>query len=160
VEKNELKRMHLQEILVNDQVSKIFLFLRTQKEPMGVREIQRALNFSSVGSTNWHLQKLLENGALEKVQGNRYKIDDYYIRIKEIPIKIMLNHYFIGNKLVPNVFFLLFFIINILLLEIFLIIVGNLFLGCLIAIIAFLYIIYQLFSFYYKIISSKDIKIK
>ena len=112
----ELNELKLEELLINNHITSIFLHLKTMNKPLGVREIQRNLNISSAGSTHWHLQKLVDNGAINQVEGNKYKIAPKYEELRTIPLRVVLNHYIIGNQLVPNVFFLIFFLINIVLL--------------------------------------------
>ena len=112
----ELNELKLEELLVNNHITSIFLHLKTMNKPLGVREIQRNLNISSAGSTHWHLQKLVDNGAIDQVEGNKYKIAVKYANLRTIPLRVVLKHYLIGNQLVPNVFFLIFFLINIVLL--------------------------------------------
>jgi len=112
----ELNERKLEELLVNNHITSIFLHLKTMNKPLGVREIQRNLNISSAGSTHWHLQKLVDNGAIDQVEGNKYKIAVKYANLRTIPLRVVLKHYLIGNQLVPNVFFLIFFLINIVLL--------------------------------------------
>jgi hypothetical protein len=109
----------LEDFLGNRLITSIFLHLKTENKPLGVREIQRNLNISSVGSTHWHLQKLLENNAIEQVEGNKYQLVEKYEKMKSIPLRVVMRHYFVGNRLVPNVFFLLFFLINVLILAVF-----------------------------------------
>ena len=110
----EPKEPKLEEFLVNTNITSIFLYLKTTNKPMGVREIQRNLNISSTGSTHWHLQKLVDNGLIDQTKDNKYQIAPKYENLKTIPLRVVLNHYLIGNKLVPNVFFVMFFIINML----------------------------------------------
>lgn len=104
-------KIELKDILSNKQTLTIFLFLKSQNRPLGVREIQRSLNISSVGSTHWHLQKLFENNLLTKVKGNKFQIHENYVNLRQIPVNTVINHYLIGNKMVPNIFFLIFFLI-------------------------------------------------
>ncbi len=111
----EQKEPKLEEFLVNTNITSIFLFLKTANKPMGVREIQRKLNISSTGSTHWHLQKLVDNGLVDQTEDNKYKIAKKYETLKTIPLRVVLKHYLVGNKLVPNVFFLIFFLVNMLL---------------------------------------------
>ncbi|MFW9856244.1 MAG: hypothetical protein ACFFFG_14425 [Candidatus Thorarchaeota archaeon] len=109
----------LETFLSNRLITSIFLHLKTENKPLGVREIQRNLNINSVGSTHWHLQKLLENEAIEQVEGNKYQLVEKYEKMKSIPLRVVMKHYFVGNRLVPNVFFLLFFLTNVLVLAVF-----------------------------------------
>jgi hypothetical protein len=153
ISENETK---LEDFLVNKQITSIFLLLKTSDKPLGVREIQRTLNMSSAGSTHWHLQKLLENGAIRQVEGNKYQLVDKYDSIRSIPLRVVLNHYFVGNKLVPNVFFLLFFLINILILAICSIILDLLPLGFFLGFSSTIVSLVVVFRFYQQVIRDKE----
>lgn len=146
----------LGQILVNEQVTKIFLFLRTQKEPLGVREIKRGVDFTSVGSTHWHLQKLLDKGAIEQLSGTKYRIHKNYAEIRQVPIKVVMNHYIIGNKFVPNIFFLIFFIGNILLSESVIILLGLWNFGLILAFLSLILVLLLAIRFYRHITHGKD----
>ncbi len=82
-----------------------------------------------MGSTHWHLQKLLENNAIEQVEGNKYQLTEKYEKIRSIPLRVVMNHYLVGNKLVPNVFFLMFFLINVIILAVLIMILNLWILG-------------------------------
>ncbi|MHA2226393.1 MAG: hypothetical protein ACXAC8_14385 [Candidatus Hodarchaeales archaeon] len=148
---NETK---MEEFLVNNQITSIFLHLKTENKPLGVREIQRNLNMSSVGSTHWHLQKLLENDAIEQVEGNKYQLVEKYEKLKSIPLRVVMNHYFVGNRLVPNVFFLIFFLINVLILAVFTMILNLWLLGFFLGFSSTIVSLVVVFRFYQQI--SKD----
>jgi hypothetical protein len=146
----------LSQILVNEQVTKIFLFLRAQKDPCGVREIKRGVDFTSVGSTHWHLQKLLEKGAIVKLQGTKYQIHKKYAEIRQVPLKVVMNHYIIGNKFVPNLFFFIFFIGNILIWEVAFVILDLWDLGLILALFCLVLVLVLAIAFYYQITHRTD----
>ncbi|MFX0093765.1 MAG: hypothetical protein ACFFBD_18580 [Candidatus Hodarchaeota archaeon] len=148
------EEMKLEDLLSNSQIISIFLHLKNENRPLGVREIQRNLNMSSVGSTHWHLQKLLENGAIKQVQGNKYQLAEKYEKLKSIPLRIVMNHYFVGNKLIPNVFFLMFFLINVLVVALFTMILNLWILGFFIGFSSTIVSLVVIFRFYQQI--SKD----
>ena len=82
------------------------LLLKTNK-PLGIREIQRALNLSSPSQAQYHLNKLEEAGLLKRELGN------YVIN------KVLLeNCVRISRFLIPRYFFYSVFAIVILLLEV------------------------------------------
>ncbi len=146
---------NLEEILVNNHISSIFLHLKTENKPLGVREIQRNLNISSVGSTHWHLQKLLENNVIKQVEGNKYQLVEKYERIRSIPLRVIMNHYLVGNKLVPNVFFLMFFLINVLILAVFTMILNLWILGFFIVSSSTIVSLVVVYRFYLQILPDK-----
>ena len=47
----------------------IYRFLVTQNKPVGIREVQRALNFSSPSVVTYHFSKLEEAGLVKHEQG-------------------------------------------------------------------------------------------
>ena len=143
--------MNLEEVLVNNHITSIFLLLRRENRPLGVREIQRSLNISSVGSTHWHLQKLLEKDVIKQVEGNKYQLVEKYTKIRSVPLRVIMNHYVVGNKLVPNIFFLMFLLINVLILAVFAIILNLWILGFLIlfsSAIVSLVVVYRFYQDY------------
>lgn len=146
----------LEEILVNNHITSIFLHLRTENKPLGVREIQRNLNISSVGSTHWHLQKLLEKNAIEQVEGNKYQLAEKYAKLRSIPLRVVMNHYLVGNKLVPNVFFLIFFLINVLILAVVAMILNLWILGFFIVFISTIVSLVVVYRFYNHIAKNSD----
>ena len=151
IAENDLK---LEEILVNNHITSIFLHLKNENKPLGVREIQRSLNISSVGSTHWHLQKLLEKNVIMQVEGNKYQLVEKYSRIRSIPLRIIMNHYVVGNKLVPNVFFLMFFLINVLVLALFAVMLDLWILGFFIVFSSTIVSLVVVFRFYQDISNS------
>ncbi|MEM4247168.1 MAG: winged helix-turn-helix domain-containing protein [Candidatus Woesearchaeota archaeon] len=82
------------------------LLLKTNK-PLGIREIQRALNLSSPSQAQYHLNKLEEAGLLKREMGN------YVIN------KVLLeNCVRISRFLIPRYLFYSIFAIVILLIEV------------------------------------------
>ena len=122
---------------------------------MGVREIQRSLNISSVGSTHWHLQKLLEKDVIKQVEGNEYQLIDKYTKIRSVPLRVIMNHYVVGNKLVPNIFFLMYFLINVLVLAVIMIVLNLWLLGFLILFSSTIVSLVVVYRFYQDTSSDK-----
>lgn len=145
----------LEDFLINHQITSIFLHLKTENRPLGVREIRRNLNMSSVGSTHWHLQKLLENGAISQVQGNKYQLVEKYQKAKSIPVRVVMKHYFVGNKLVPSIFFMLFYLINVLIITLFTLILNLWILGFFIGFSTTLVSLVVVFRFYQQLPKDK-----
>lgn len=82
------------------------LLLKTNK-PLGIREIQRALNLSSPSQAQYHLNKLEEAGLLKREMGN------YVIN------KVLLeNCVRVSRFLIPRYLFYSIFAIAILLIEV------------------------------------------
>lgn len=75
----------------------VYLYL-LRKEEVGVREVQRALNFKSPSLAEYHLKKLEEMGLAKEEMG-RYKL------IKEVKPEIIRDMIKIGGFLIPRFFF-------------------------------------------------------
>ena len=84
----------------------VYRFLLKQNKPMGVREIQRALNLSSPSVATYHLSKLEETGLLKRVNG-AYSVDKL---ILEYSVKV-------SRFLIPRYFFYAVFAITALIIE-------------------------------------------
>ncbi|MBT0158645.1 winged helix-turn-helix transcriptional regulator [Candidatus Bathyarchaeota archaeon A05DMB-2] len=94
------------EILKGTTLEIYRLLLKTNK-PLGIREIQRALNLSSPSQAQYHLNKLEEAGLLKREMGN------YVIN------KVLLeNCVRISRFLIPRYLFYSIFAIAILLIEV------------------------------------------
>jgi len=72
--------------------------LKAGKETIGVREIQRALNFSSPSVAAYHLQKLQDLGLVENAYG------DYHL-IKEVRVGVLRSFVSFGGFMLPRYLF-------------------------------------------------------
>ncbi len=72
--------------------------LRSKKmqEPIGVREIQRAMNFSSPTLAKYHLEKLRELGLVAQNEDGSYSI------IKEVKVDLLEPFIKLGSYIVPR----------------------------------------------------------
>jgi hypothetical protein len=84
----------------------VYRFLLRQSKPMGVREIQRALDLSSPSVATYHLAKLEEIGLLKRENG-AYTVSKFLL---EYSIKI-------SRFLIPRYLFYAIFAIVVLLVE-------------------------------------------
>jgi len=85
---------------------KVYLFLLRKGEPVGVREVQRALNLSSPSIALYHLSKLEDAGLVKGERGN------YYVN------RVVLeSHVKIGRLLIPRYFFYSTFAFIVLLIQ-------------------------------------------
>jgi len=73
--------------------------LRRGGGPVGVRELQRALKFSSPSIAAYHLDKLLNLGLVEKNRSG-----EYYLK-REIKIGILTLFMRIGSIIIPRYLF-------------------------------------------------------
>ncbi|MFX0090649.1 MAG: hypothetical protein ACFFBD_02710 [Candidatus Hodarchaeota archaeon] len=102
-----LEHDSLDEILAHPLTASVFLYLRVNNRPIGVREIQRALNLGSSSTAYWHLNKLLNKGIVKQLQGSKYIILEPYSKIRKVPMTVVLDHYIFAGKAVPGIFLLL-----------------------------------------------------
>jgi DNA-binding transcriptional ArsR family regulator len=84
----------------------VYRFLLKSSKPVGIRELQRALNLSSPSVANYHLSKLEDAGLLKKEQGN-YTVAKYLLE----------NNVKIRRFLVPRYLFYAMFAIGVLAIE-------------------------------------------
>jgi predicted DNA-binding transcriptional regulator len=72
--------------------------LKGRQDTVGVREIQRALGFSSPSVAAYHLQKLQDLGLVENAYGD-------YRLIKEIRIGVLRSFVSLGGVMLPRYLF-------------------------------------------------------
>ncbi len=72
--------------------------LRTSKSTVGVREVQRALSFSSPSVSSYHLNKLHELGLVDNVRGE-YKL------VREVKIGVLRQFVTFGGVMLPRFLF-------------------------------------------------------
>lgn len=101
----------LDDLLSHPLTASIFAYLRQENRPVGVREVQRALNLSNPSMAYWHLNKLYNNGILNHLPGNKYQIAEDYAKIRKVPLTVVLDYYFLGGKMVPNLVVLILVLI-------------------------------------------------
>jgi hypothetical protein len=53
----------------------VYFYVLRKRESCGVREVQRALGFSSSSSAHYHLEKLVDQGVLTKDSYGNYRIN-------------------------------------------------------------------------------------
>lgn len=79
---------------------KVYWFLLKNGNPASVREVQRALHFSSPSVANHHLEQLSELGLVKKQDaGGRY------VLVSEVKIGVLRHYVKLGKLLFPRFFF-------------------------------------------------------
>jgi len=78
---------------------KVYLHLLSSDEPVGVREVQRRLGFSSPSVALHHLEKLLHMGLVEKDNFGRY------YAVKKVDVAILQPFTRIGRFMLPRLGF-------------------------------------------------------
>lgn len=84
----------------------VYRFLLKSSKPVGIREVQRALNLSSSSVATYHLSKLEDAGLLKRIDGG-FTVSKFLL---ENSIKI-------SRFLIPRYFFYAIFAISALLIE-------------------------------------------
>ena len=79
---------------------KVYWFLLKNGNPAGVREVQRALRFSSPSIAFHHLEQLKELGLVEKQE-----IGGNYVLVGQIKIGVLRHYVKLGKLLFPRFFF-------------------------------------------------------
>ena len=76
-----------------------WFMLKAQSSPVGVREIQRALDFSSPSVAAHHLDKLLSLGLIEKTMRGEYFLT------REVKVGVLRFFTRLGRYLIPRYLF-------------------------------------------------------
>jgi len=79
---------------------KVYWYLLKNGKPASVREVQRALRFSSPSVANHHLEQLRELGLVEKQD-----IGGQYILVSQVKIGVLRHYVKLGKLLFPRYFF-------------------------------------------------------
>jgi hypothetical protein len=88
---------------------KVYCFLLQTSEPIGPRELQRALRLKSSSHAHYHLQKHLDLGFVEKTPQNEYILKDKY-KVKSIKLNVLTDYVLIGGKFWPKLSFIVAFL--------------------------------------------------
>jgi DNA-binding transcriptional ArsR family regulator len=79
---------------------KVYWFLLKNGHPVSVREVQRALHFSSPSVAYHHLEQLRELGLVQKQE-----IGGHYLLVSEVKIGVLRHYVKLGRLLFPRYFF-------------------------------------------------------
>lgn len=72
--------------------------LKRPNDPVGVREVQRELGFSSPSASSYHLNKLQELGLIENIYGD-YKL------VRDIKVGVLRQFITLGGLILPRYLF-------------------------------------------------------
>jgi hypothetical protein len=78
----------------------VYWFLLKNGEPVGAREVQRALHFSSPSVAFHHLEQLRELGLVQKQEPG-----GQYLLVNEVKIGVLRHYVKLGKLLFPRYFF-------------------------------------------------------
>ena len=79
---------------------KVYWLLLKNGQPMSVREVTRALRFSSPSVANHHLEQLIQIGLVE-----RQEIGGNYALVGEVKIGVLRHFVKLGRMMFPRYFF-------------------------------------------------------
>jgi DNA-binding transcriptional ArsR family regulator len=72
--------------------------LKAKESSVGVREVQRALGFSSPSVSSYHLNKLKDLGLVESIRGD-------YSLIREVRVGVLKQFVSVGGVMLPRYLF-------------------------------------------------------
>lgn len=79
---------------------RVYWYLLKEGKPVSVREVQRALHFSSPSVANHHLEQLRELGLVEKQE-----VGGHYVLVSQVKIGVLKHYVKLGKLLFPRYFF-------------------------------------------------------
>ena len=79
---------------------KVYWLLLRTSAPMSVREVQRALRFSSPSVAHHHLEQLKELGLVQKEE-----VGGHYTLVGEVKIGVLKHYFKLGRLIFPRFFF-------------------------------------------------------
>jgi hypothetical protein len=99
---------------ISGNTLRVYWYVLKKRDNCGVREIQRALGFSSSGSAHYHLEKLADKGFLVKNKYGNYQINSK-VKTGSISPFVVIHGLIFPRQLlyalvttIMNVFFLMF----------------------------------------------------
>jgi hypothetical protein len=100
---------------ISGNTLRVYWYILKKGENCGVREIQRALGFSSSSSAHYHLEKLADKGFLVKNEYGSYEVNNK-VKTGSISPFVFVHGFVFPRQLfyalvttIMNVFFLMFF---------------------------------------------------
>jgi biotin operon repressor len=88
------------EYVLRGKAWRVYWLLLRSGRPMSVREVQKALHFSSPSVANHHLEQLRELGLVQKQNAG-----SYYFLVGEVKIGVLRHYIKLGKLLFPRYFF-------------------------------------------------------
>lgn len=90
-------------VFQNPSTLKVYLYMRSiQDNEIGIRETQRALNFNSPGSVQWHLDKLMAINIVEKLPNNKYILTESGKTLSSLNLPLDFPFKFMKGQLIPK----------------------------------------------------------
>jgi len=100
---DDSKKLRIEDQL-KGKTLQVYMHMVKKKEPMGVREVQRDLGFSSPSVANYHIDKLVELALVSQDEYGRYYV------VQKVQVGVLQAFVNIGGLTVPRLsFFAAFF---------------------------------------------------
>jgi predicted DNA-binding transcriptional regulator len=100
---DDSKKMSIEDQL-KGKTLQVYTYMIKKKEPVGVREVQRDLGFSSPSVANYHIEKLIELALVSQDEYGRYFV------VQKVQVGVLQAFVNIGGLAVPRLsFFAAFF---------------------------------------------------
>ncbi len=100
---DDSKKLPIEEQL-KGKTLQVYTYMIKKKEPVGVREVQRDLGFSSPSVANYHIEKLVEMTLVSQDEYGRYFV------VQKVQVGVLQAFVNIGGLTVPRLsFFAAFF---------------------------------------------------
>ncbi len=77
----------------------VYLYMIKRKDPVGVREVQRDLSFSSPSVANYHIDKLMQLSLISQDEHGRYYV------IQKVQVGVLQAFVNVGGRAVPRLLF-------------------------------------------------------
>jgi len=88
---------------VEDQLKgktlQVYMYMIKRKEPVGVREVQRDLSFSSPSVANYHIDKLVQLLLISQDEHGRYYV------VQKVQVGVLQAFVNVGGRAVPRLLF-------------------------------------------------------
>jgi len=95
-DKSQEKSLEKIESELKGKTLRVYWYMIKQNGPVGIREIQRALRFSSPSIAHHHLEKLISLGLVKKDEYGRYLLKEY------LEVGILQSFTKIGRFMLPR----------------------------------------------------------
>jgi predicted DNA-binding transcriptional regulator len=100
---DDVKKLPIEDQL-KGKTLQVYMYMVKRKEPVGVREVQRDLGFSSPSVANYHIDKLVELALVSQDEYGRYYV------VQKVQVGVLQAFVNIGGLAVPRLsFFAAFF---------------------------------------------------
>lgn len=96
---NDASLAEIESLLKGKTLIVYWFMLKSQSSPVGVREIQRTLGFSSPSVAAHHLEKLLSLGLVEKTERGEY------VLAREVKVGVLRFFTRLGRFMIPRYLF-------------------------------------------------------